>query len=76
MFCFEYLRRHTRVAQRSAATIIVRAWQRLGSCTYDSIGRVATATDAAGLTMGYQYDPLDQATATLLQRRIFWQKKT
>ena len=42
-----------------------RAWQTLGSYTYDSIGRVATATDAAGLTMGYQYDALDQITAVL-----------
>ena len=41
---------------------VTRAGQTLAQVTYDSIGRIRTQTDAAGLTLIYDYDALNQPT--------------
>ena len=40
-----------------------RSWKTVGGFTYDTIGRLKTATDAASLTTTYEYDDLDRITA-------------
>ena len=40
-----------------------RNWVTVGSFTYDNVGRVATATDAANLTVGYDYDLFNRVKA-------------
>ena len=39
-----------------------RVWSTLGGFTYDEVGRVKTVTDATGLTVGYDYNNLDNIT--------------
>ena len=39
-----------------------RVWETLGGFTYDEVGRVKTVSDATGLTVGYDYNNLDNVT--------------
>ncbi|BBO68606.1 hypothetical protein DSCA_25360 [Desulfosarcina alkanivorans] len=44
---------------------ITRAGQTIAQYTYDSVGRVETATDAAGIALTYSYDDLNHITQVL-----------
>jgi len=44
---------------------IIRAGHQLVQYTRDAIGRVATSTDASGLSLGYSYDNLNRVTSII-----------
>jgi RHS repeat-associated protein len=50
-------------ASRHQLKEITRDGKTLGAFTYDAVGRVATRTDATGLTLGYTYDNLNRVTS-------------